>query len=50
MRLDAYLDQCITGRTVASRRAAFALQTQNLTVAHPRWNIDVQRGAVRKDN
>jgi len=37
-------------RTVAHRRAAFALQTQDLAIPRSRRNVDVQRGAVRKDN
>src|ERR1700738_2840535 len=50
MRQDAYFDQRVTRWTVPHRRAAFAFLTQNLAIPRYRRNVDVQRGAVRKDN
>jgi hypothetical protein len=50
MRQDADLNQRIAGRTIARRRAAFASQTQDLAIPRARRNVDVQRGAVGKNN
>jgi hypothetical protein len=46
MRQDTDLDQSIAWRAVAHRRAASALQTQNLAIPCPRRNAAVQGGAV----
>ena len=50
MRQHADLDQRVACRTLARRRATFASQSQDLAVSRSRRDVDIQRGAIRKDN
>src|ERR1700719_291726 len=50
MEQHADLHQRVACRPLARGRAAFASQSQDLTVPRSRRDVDIQRGAVRKDN
>src|ERR1700730_11445799 len=50
MQQHADLDQRVPCGPLVRGRAAFASQSQDLTVPRSRRDVDIQRGAVRKDN